>query len=329
MSTKIYNGRKLKDKPKNLKEVRDIIYKFKEQAMKHYREKYYNLLARDIVQMFDDAFLTNKVFLEFPDRFDDKKKVPFSEQSKSRSIWGMVSESVDRKADLSKKSYERMGEYFQYEFYCNITILPCHDEVFLLLYTEDRDVQDMFDAMEEIEEYPYWDNSDQPDGMTWEEWGVRGDEWDEALGGDNPGNGVPSQNGFGIDIIKETLYVKLYQRDKEDVEHDPFIATLKHIPKLEERIERLVRMSMYREWKIKDREAIDAILAGEQGDHGKWKKSDDLRKQFMKDHTVLAERFKAEISETIKKDFTKEDLELTVGDFAELFKIEEVKEEKD
>ena len=104
MSTKIYNGRKLKNKPKNLKEVRDIIFKFKEKAMEHYRDKYYKLLARDIVQIFDDALLTNKVSYEFPDRFDDKKKVPFSEQSQTRSIWGMVSESIDRRAQLSRKS---------------------------------------------------------------------------------------------------------------------------------------------------------------------------------------------------------------------------------
>jgi hypothetical protein len=55
MSTKIYNGRKLKNQPKNLKEIRDIIFKFKEQVMKYYKDKYYRLLARDIIQMFDDA----------------------------------------------------------------------------------------------------------------------------------------------------------------------------------------------------------------------------------------------------------------------------------
>ena len=321
MSTKIYNGRKLKNKPKNLKEVRDIIFKFKEQAMKYYKEKYYKLLATDIVQMFDDAQLANKVFLEFPHRFDDKKKVPFSEQSVSKSIWGMVSESIDRKADLSNKSMERMSEFFQYEFSCSVTILPCHDEVFLLLFTEEREIQDMFDAMEEIEEYPYWNNTDQPEGMTWEEWEVRGEEWNEAIGG-----GVPAQEGFDITILKDILYIKLFPRDKEDEKRNPFLATLNHIPKLEDRIKRLVRMSMYKAWEEKDREAIDEIVADEKSAYKIWQKSDKLRKQFMKDNTEMAEKFKTEISEMIKKDFTKEDLCITVKDFTKKFNIQ--KEQK-
>lgn len=322
MSTKIYNGRKLKNKPKNLKEVRDIVFKFKAQALKYYRDKYYRLLARDIVQIFDDALLTNKVFYEFPDRFDDKK-VPFSEQSSTTSIWGIVSSAVDRKAEITRKSMERMGDYFQYEFYCHVIILPVDDEVFVLLYTEEDKVQEMFDAMEEIEEYPYWNNSDQPEGMTWEEWEVRGKEWDEALGGDAPGNGVPSQNGFGIDILADARYVKLYPRNEEDVEHNPFIAILKHIPDIDERVKRLVRMSMYRKWEAHDKKAIDEILANEKSDYKIWQKSDELREQFMEDNKVLAEELKTEISEKIKKDFTKEDLLITVKDFTEMFKIEQ------
>jgi hypothetical protein len=320
MSTKIYNGRKFKNTPKNLKEVRDIIFKFKEQVVEFYRDKYYRLLARDIVHMYDDAMLANKVFLEFPHRFEDDKKVPFGEQSITNSIWGLVSNAVDRKGELSNKSMERMNEYFQYEFSCSVTILPCKEEVFILLFTEDTDVQELFDAMEEIEEYPYWNNTDQPEGMTWEEWEIRGEEWDEAIG-----NGVPAQNGFDITILKDVLYVKLYPRNEEDVERNPFIATLKHIPETEKRVKRLVKMSMNKAWRKQDREAIDAILAdsGKGNEYGVWSKTNKMRKQFMEDNTELAEKFTAELSEKIKKDFTEEDLRITVKDFTEMFKIEE------
>ena len=323
MSTKIYNGRKFKNKPKNLKEIRDIIFKFKEKAIEYYRDKYYKLLARDIVYIFDDALLTNKVSYEFPDSFDDKKKTSFSEQSDTRSIWGLVSESVDRKADLSNKSLERMNDYFQYEFSCSVTILPCDEEVFVLLFTEESEIQDMFDAMEEIQEYPYWDNTDQPEGMTWEQWKDRGKEWDEAIG-----TGVPSQNGFDITVLKEVLYVKLYPRNEEDVERNPFTATLKHIPDFDERVKRLVRMSMYREHMIQDKKAFDEIMANEKSEYKKWQKFNELRKQFMKDNAELSEKMKAEISEKIKKDFTKEDIIITVKDFVEKFAIEKEEPEE-
>ena len=216
-----------------------------------------------------------------------------------------------------------MNDYFQYEFYCNVTILPCNDEVFLLLFTEESEIHDIFDAMEEIEEYPYWDNTDQPEGMTWEEWEVRGKEWDEAIG-----DGVPSQNGFGMDILADVLYVKLFPRNEEDVERNPFIATLKHIPDIEERVKRLVRMTMYREHITKDKEALDEIRANEKSEYRMWDKMDKLRKQFMKDNASLAETKKIEIEAMIQKDFTKEDLLITAEQFTEKFEIEKDTEEE-
>ena len=51
MSTKIYNGCKFKNSPKNLNEVRDAIYEVREKARAYYREKYIKLIARDIVDI--------------------------------------------------------------------------------------------------------------------------------------------------------------------------------------------------------------------------------------------------------------------------------------
>jgi len=48
MSTKIYDGVKFKNTP-TLNEVRDIMFKFREKAIEHYRKKYYNLLTFGVV----------------------------------------------------------------------------------------------------------------------------------------------------------------------------------------------------------------------------------------------------------------------------------------
>lgn len=317
MSTKIYNGYKLKNKPKNLKEIRDILFKFKEEAIKYYRKKYYGLIAKDIVYIFDDAILTNKVFYDFPDRFDTKKTYKIQDESKTRSIWGMVSEAVDTKADIFREQHDRFHDFCQYEFYCNVTVLPCHDEVFLMIFTEEREVEDIFGKMEEIEEYPYWDNTDQPKGMTWEEWEVRGKEWDEALG-----NGIPSQNGFGIDILKETFDLKIFPKDGQETP-SPLEETLKYIPNLEKRIKRLLSMKMRYLWKKDKRKEIDELLASDLGNYAMWQESDKMYKTWIKDNEELKESERKNISNMIKKSFTVEDLDMTAEDFIKKYNIKE------
>jgi hypothetical protein len=47
-----------------------------------------------------------------------------------------------------------------------------------------------------VSEFGYWNNTDQPDEISDEEWEARGKIWDEIL----PGAGIPSMNGFTIAI---------------------------------------------------------------------------------------------------------------------------------
>lgn len=45
-----------------------------------------------------------------------------------------------------------------------------------------RDLEKLWEAIEGVESYPYWDNTDPPDDMTWRQWKARGDEWDRIFG---------------------------------------------------------------------------------------------------------------------------------------------------
>lgn len=321
MSTKIYNGYRLTNPPKNLKEVRDILFRFKEQAMTYYRKKYYGLVARDIVRIFDDALILQEVDYKFPHYVDDKIMETIHDQNKHSSIWGVVTSSVNRRADISKKQTSRVHEFSRYEFYCNITILPCNDQVFLLMFTEERGIQDMFDKMEGIEEYPYWDNSDQPDGMTWEEWKERGVEWDEAIG-----TGVPSQNGFGIDIIDGTFYVQIYPGYKAD----PTIPgamdeILKYIPEFAKRVHRLTRIALGKEWHEENAEEINKkVSEGTDSFYAVHNMFED----FYKKEVDRRKKKEAEIAEMLKDDFTKEDLQMKCQAIVELYSVKGEKKEE-
>lgn len=321
MSTKIYNGYKLTNPPKNLKEVRDILFKFKEQAMAYYRKKYYGLVARDIVRIYDDAVVLKEVDYAFPHFTDDKIIETIHDQNKYSSIWGAVTKAVDRRANIFRKQPSRSHDFFQYEFYCNIIILPCNEQVFLMMFTEERGIQDIFDKMEDIEEYPYWDNSDQPDGMTWEEWKERGVEWDEALG-----TGVPSQNGFGIDIIDGTFYVQIYPGYKAGPNIPGAIdEILKYILEFDKRVYRLTRIIMGKEWHVENAEEIKKKVS--EG-AGSFYAVHSMFEDFYKKETERVSKKKAEIAEILKEDFTKEDLEMKCQAIVEFYNVKREKREE-
>jgi len=323
MSTKIYNGRKFKNAPKSLKEIRDIIFKFKEKAMEHYRKKYYTLLARDIVKIIDDALVLHRIDYDFPHYADDYLMEKLGQQTvSSNTLWGAVDGAVERRSDIYRKQLERGGQFFQYDFYCNITVLPSNEEVFILLYTGDRNVEILFDSMEEIEEYPYWDNTDQPDGMTWKEWQKRGEEWDEAVG-----SGVPAQNGFGIDILADTLYVKVYQPYGNKEAPGPVEETMKYIPEFEDRVERLARITLWEEWEQENKKEIKDVE--DSGKYSEYRKVAKRFDTFMEEEVDRVHKRKAEISRIIKPILTKDDLLVKVTDFIQNNNIKYDEENKE
>lgn len=68
---------------------------------------------------------------------------------------------------------------------------PATGRVMVILRTENENLRSAFEAMEEVEEYGYWNNSDSyPLGVTRADWEIRGDAWDRML----PGSGQVSRS---------------------------------------------------------------------------------------------------------------------------------------
>lgn len=62
----------------------------------------------------------------------------------------------------------------------------------VLTFTEEPDLRDAFEAMAEVEEYGYWNNSDAPAYVTDEQWDERRSAWGRVL----PGYSAPSEVMF-------------------------------------------------------------------------------------------------------------------------------------
>ena len=77
-------------------------------------------------------------------------------------------------------------------------------------------VQSSIWADMDIEEYGYWNNTDQPEELTENEWDERGIFWDEALGK----SGIPSKNSLILELKKEYKYTFTYFKDNEELKKE-------------------------------------------------------------------------------------------------------------
>jgi hypothetical protein len=310
MSTKIYDGCKLTKPPKNLKEVRDIVLRFKEAVLPHYTEKFFALLARDFVGIFDDASYFGASSYPFPSGRGDKREtrtITGLSLSSLPLLW-QIEESIERKAEIFRNQSDRLHEYSDYEFYCHVVCLPCNDEVFVLPFTEETEAQDLLPTIEGIEAYPYWDNTDRPDEASPEQWEKRREEWDEALG-----TGTPATNGFGIDIVNGLFEVTQPYFGKPAARIE---QVLKHIPPFEERVDRIVGLSLGREWDKENRAELE----------GQIRVADIFGiarrfKQFLSDNPERVKKKRDHVAGILLPEFTPDDLEITCRGFCERWKL--------
>lgn len=60
----------------------------------------------------------------------------------------------------------------------------------LIMYCEATELRELVTGHPDVEEYGYWNNSDQPDGVTDQEWDERRQAWNRVL----PGVGIPAES---------------------------------------------------------------------------------------------------------------------------------------
>ena len=313
MSIKIYDGMKFKNAP-TLSEARDIIFKFKEKVIEHYRKKYYELLAEGVVGIYDDAMMGRKVGYSFPDSFkkDVMHKIDSFSERKSSLVY-RVHHAIERKSELFKEQSLRGHIYWRFDFDCNVSIIPSNDEVFVLIYTQDQEVKNMFSNMDEIEEYGYWDNVDPPDDLTAEQWDARGEEWEVAL----PGIGIPSKCGFSIDVVSEVFDIICLMRMHND-DPNPIDEVINYLPDYKDRVSRMSRIVLGEKWDRDHKEETNDL---------KWYQSLKKFEKWMEDNPEIVKKNEEKVSAILKEDLTLDDFKIICKDFCDKFGIKQKEKE--
>lgn len=176
MTTKIHNGYKL-----NIAQLEDLFAfnrRLKELMLAENDKLYATRIARDATQSVDLATLG------LP---SDEQKVRSG--ATHYSHWVMHHQSRMSECKQSKTRDPL------YDYDASWAVLPSPCGLLALLYVESSELAQIWDDQQEVEPFPYWNNSDPEEGFTEEEWEARGNIWNKALG-----SGVPATHGLSFQI---------------------------------------------------------------------------------------------------------------------------------
>ena len=234
MSTKIYNGYRLPGIT-TVFELQEFTRRLVKEIRVKQRELVAEMVAHELTTALDSLILRGVV----PDEeiFRD-----------TRLFWFGVQDHIKKRQAKVKATLQR-DPSVDVDF--SVCFVPAGDKFLSLLYTDNRELEALWNAQPEVLEYGYWNNTDQPDGVSDEEWEERCSDWRVAL----PGHSTPAENGF---LLNMDSGYWLFPDSFEDV--------AAYLPSFDERIcfeaKRMLLNSLMREelggkeWDVSD--AMDA-----------------------------------------------------------------------
>jgi len=195
MSTKIYNGYKI------------LITRLEKI---HHKMMGFQKVALGFAQDFMNAKLANYAINIWNLQFADKPSKKYIENYTQKPL---VPLNAASRMMLQMRIEQKAKPHLRHELdtETKLVVFPARGKKYCLamLFCEFKDIREAFEKLPFVEPYPYWNNSDQPDGMTWKEWEKRGKEWDKTIGK----SGIPALSGAVLTILLQdcTRWVATYE----------------------------------------------------------------------------------------------------------------------
>jgi hypothetical protein len=151
---------------------------------------HYDQLAQTCANVLDiNASSSKEYFLEWVKR-------QYPEYDNRTSAFWIANMVIRRQAEKIAQTGDISP---MHDFSCEMVLLPTKGKILMLLYTQQYLYREAIESFPEVKNYPYWDNTDQPDDMTMKQWFRRGDEWNRALKA-HPSQ-IPAMSGFRVDLV--------------------------------------------------------------------------------------------------------------------------------
>lgn len=192
MSTKIHNGLKLTNI--SLLELRDFSARLREKIRPVHEELYGKVIAEICTEIIDTRTLQP----------DDCKELEEKRYGRTAGMSTPLSIAEFHMRDRQRKIKATQERDPEVDFDCKLCILPIKGTLLAMPFTEQNEFLKVISSMEEVSEYGYCNNSDQPEGISKRSWNSRRDNWNKAL----PGIGIPSKNGFIIQLTHDDVSIQ-------------------------------------------------------------------------------------------------------------------------
>lgn len=214
MSTKVYNGYRLTTS--DLGVADKIIREFKSKARPLFIKRYYSMVANICAELLEAAAAGTYV-----------RREGDYERSALYTAWNRIEDRY--RAVYSGTSPLRDPLC---DFDAHITLLPSEGCTLALLYCEERafpEVLEVWQNLEGVEYFGYWDNTDPDEDCTEEEWAERKRLWSEDS------RTVPAVRGYstetvgiyGLPVPTCDVILPLVQARLPSATKDDLLATLK------------------------------------------------------------------------------------------------------
>lgn len=295
MSTKIYNGYRIKN-VKSLKDVHDnIINDFRKKSKEYCLNLLKERIAKDFVTDFDMSYLGNKIDKYYGFLGTERSTV------EKDILYFLICGNVVGRFNHIEKSMHRDPIY---DFGISLTLFPYnHSIYYIMLFTEQQYLLDLFKSYKDVEYYGYWDNTDGPDELSYQAWEARGSRWDKVLS-----QGIPARDGYTIDLIKDAFdFVYLDEFKKDDFKKE-ILSKINQLTSFDKRCYRIAKgrweYKYMKENRKKDHDMECFFAAG---------------KKLKEDPTLCNEELE-EVKKILKPEITLSDFDITIEELSNLSK---------
>jgi hypothetical protein len=104
----------------------------------------------------------------------------------------------------------------EYDIRCSACFIPIEGKTLALLYTQHKEYEKLWRESDEVECYEYWNNTDKPCDVSYDEWKTRKQDWDSAL----LGIGIPKENGLIYEFV-QGVPILFYKNISEVLDYMP------------------------------------------------------------------------------------------------------------
>jgi hypothetical protein len=193
MSMKIYNGYKLPYM--SLNRLQEFVTRLRRDFCDLAEDIFNELMAEQMTLLVDNISLygLDLIIEEYKEKNIDisNKSTPYL-----TAFWMIMDKSKEYRN--SQKLIDK-----KYDFDCSIVLIPQGRKILALYYGENKKYLSLWNSYKEVQDYHYQDSTDGPEDIPEHEWNKRAKDWDKAL----PGSGIPSTNGFIVELVKDPPFV--------------------------------------------------------------------------------------------------------------------------